>query len=73
MAYEESEDSKVQENDERIDSEIDRIYKNLLKNRKLKILYQEWHVGLITWCNKTLKGTLMQIWKPANILVFTWK
>lgn len=31
MAYEESEDNEVQENDEKIDNEIDRIYKNPLK------------------------------------------
>lgn len=37
MTYEESEDNKVQENDESIDNEIDRIYKHPLKNRKLKI------------------------------------
>ena len=37
MTHEESEDNEVQENDERIDNEIDRIYKHPLKNRKLKI------------------------------------
>ena len=39
MAYEKSEDNKVQENDERIDDEFDRIYNHSLKNRKLKISY----------------------------------
>ena len=29
-------------------------FTNMLQNRKLKILYQKWHVGLITGCNKTL-------------------
>ena len=41
MAYEESEDNKEQKNDKRIDNENNRIYKNPLKNRKLRILYQE--------------------------------
>ena len=44
----------MQENNERIDNEIDRIYKHPLKSCKLKILYQKWYVGLITWYNKTL-------------------
>ena len=37
MAYEESEDNEVQENDEKIDNEIDRIYKHPLKNRRQQI------------------------------------
>ena len=37
MAHEESEDNEVQENDERIDIEIERIYKHPLENLKLKI------------------------------------
>lgn len=37
MTHEESEDNEVQENDEGIDIEIERIYKHPLKNRKLKI------------------------------------
>ena len=55
MAYEKSEHNEVQENDERIDNEFDRIYKHPLKNRKLKILYQEWLIGLVTWYNKVLE------------------
>lgn len=49
VAYQVSEVDDVQENDERMDNEIERIYKHPLKILKLKILYQEWHVGLITW------------------------
>ena len=52
--YEESKDKEVQKNDERIDSRIDRIYQHPLKNCKLKILYQEQHVGIINWYKKTL-------------------
>ena len=26
------------------------------KKRKLKLLYQEWHIGKITWYNKVLDG-----------------
>ena len=49
VAYQESEVDDVQENNERMDNEIERIYKHPLKILKLKILYEEWHVGLIAW------------------------
>ena len=49
VIYEERrEDKKVKKNNERIGNEIDRIYKDRWKNRKLKIIYQEWQFGLIT-------------------------
>ena len=36
----------------RVDVVKDRVYKHPLKNLKLKVLYQNWHVGTITWYNK---------------------
>ena len=33
----------------RVDDVKDRVYKHPLKNRKLKVLYQNWHVGTITF------------------------
>ena len=37
-----------------VDDVKDKVYKHPLKNRKLKVLYQNWHVGTITWYNKVL-------------------
>ena len=48
MEYEENE----QEVAERIDEELDRIYEHPLKNRRVKILFQEWAIGRISWYNK---------------------
>ena len=45
---------KVKKNNERIGNKNDRIYKDSLKNRKLKIIYQEWQFGLITKYYKSL-------------------
>ena len=39
---------------EHIDEELNRIYKHPLKNRRVKILYQEWVTGCISWYNKKL-------------------
>ena len=39
--------------------------RNLEKQIKVKTLNY--------WVNKPIKGTLMQIWKSVNILVFIWK
>ena len=50
MEYEENEQEVV----ERIDEELDRIYKRPLKNRRVKILYQEWAIERISWYNKKL-------------------
>ena len=38
----------------RVDEELDRIYKHPLKNRRIKILYQQWAIGRISWYNKKL-------------------
>ena len=38
MAYEESEDNEVQENDERIDNEIDRIYKHVIESQTKDVI-----------------------------------
>ena len=38
----------------RVHEELDRIYKHPLKNRRIKILYQEWAIGRISWYNKKL-------------------
>ena len=50
IEYEENEQEVV----ERIDEKLDRIYKHPLKNRRVKILYQEWVIGRISWYNKKL-------------------
>ena len=52
MNYEEEEQDDKQEDEERIDLENDRIRTHPLKNRKLKILYDKWEIGKITWYNK---------------------
>ena len=44
MEYEENE----QEVTECVDKELDRIYKNPLKNQRAKILYQEGAIGCIS-------------------------
>ena len=50
MEYEENEQEVV----ERIDEELDRIYKHPLKNRRVTILYQEWAIRRLSWYNKKL-------------------
>ena len=50
MECEENEQEVV----ECIDEELDRIYKYPLKNRRVKVLYQEWEIGSISCYNKKL-------------------
>ena len=50
MEYEENEQEVV----ERIDEELDRIYKHPLKNRRVTTLYQEWAIRRLPWYNKKL-------------------
>ena len=40
--------------EERIDLQVDRVYKHPLVNRNVTVFYDEWHVGTITWYNKKL-------------------
>ena len=54
MAYEESEDNEVQENDERIDNEIDRIYKHVIESQTKDFIPEMARWAIITGCNKTL-------------------
>ena len=68
MEYEEDEQKVV----ERIDEELDRIYKHPLKNRRVKILYEEWAIGCISWYNKGLdeyESNLKMEQKTASTLM----
>ena len=50
---------------------VDRTRKNFFICSSLSHLHETYLVGLMFFM--FLKGTLMQIWKSADIFIFTWK
>ena len=50
-----NEEQGEEEEVQRFDDVKDMVYQHPLKNRKLKVLYQEWHIGKITWYNNVLE------------------
>ena len=58
MTYEEAGDLKLQLNNVRVDNKVEKNCKHLLKNRKLKIFYQEWNVWQISWYNMVLDESI---------------
>ena len=52
----------------RIDRVEDMILNHVMVNREVKVLYGDWHIGVVTWYNKKLMSTVCYLTISPKII-----